>query len=329
MTRYVLALSQSRFAQTALLVLALANVILWSNTLAGTWSNQPPALQAGLPAVGALIVLVSLWSTASHLVLLRLRRMRSQIAEDAAAREEITGKANGLRDKVKAFDVELAASCEAAQNPDDVEEIGQRYRAKQASLMAEVRTLEVRAERLVRNHKRRERTFTAAEILIGRSLWRYFSRIRRSSQTPGQVLTSIATGLAGARHAHLREAWHADLAGSPEHGITVTPRQARLLGMGFVLAGLKLRFHTLGAPLWVPVDWILKSKARTTNTIATAVGAVGIYFQFTDGLHGLLADGIETGAVVYGLLHVAASTLRRHRAIELSAPSKTADRANQ
>ncbi|MFF7459402.1 hypothetical protein [Kitasatospora sp. NPDC008115] len=324
MIRPLLALSQSLFAQSALLVLALVNVILWSNTLVGAWSNQPSGL-----AAGALYVLVSLWSVAAHWVLILLRKMRRQIAEDDAAREEITWKANDLRDKVKTFDAEFAASCDVAQNLDDVEEIGQRYRAKQASLMAEVHTLEVRADRLQRNHKRRERTFTAAEILAGRSLWRYFSRLRRSPQSPGQALAFFATRLAGPGHAHLREAWQADLAGSPEDGIMVTPRQARLLGIGFVLAGLKLRLHTLGAPLWVPVDWILRSKARTTNSIAAAVGAVAIYFQFTDGLHGLLSDGIGTGGIVYGTLQAAASMLRRHRAIELSDTPETAGRADQ
>ncbi|MFF1909481.1 hypothetical protein [Kitasatospora sp. NPDC058218] len=98
--------------------------------------------------------------------------------------------------------------------------------------------------------------------------------------------------------------------------------------MGFVLAGLKLRLHILGAPLWVPVDWMLKSKARTTNTMAAVVGAVAIYFQFTDGLHGLLTDGIGTGSVVYGSLRAAVGMLRRHRAIELSDASETAGRAD-
>ncbi|MFF2956739.1 hypothetical protein ACFVVU_36025 [Kitasatospora sp. NPDC057965] len=72
---------------------------------------------------------------------------------------------------------------------------------------------------------------------------------------------------------------------------------------------------------------VLKSKARSNNTISVVVGAVAIYFQSANGLHGLLTEGLGTGVTVYGLLQAAVGTLRRHRAIELSDPPETVDQA--
>ncbi|MFE6872288.1 hypothetical protein ACFVFS_37805 [Kitasatospora sp. NPDC057692] len=328
MTRQLDALIATFFGKVVFFVLMLMSGLLSLATLPTALDVQPAGWRALLSTITIMISLACFSYAAPALSMLLVHGLRKQFDEDVAERETILRTGNALQQTVREFEAATRASCETAENLDDIEVIHQRVNAQSAVLNVAIRAHATRIERMERRNKWRGRMLTTAEILAGSTIRRYLSRARHSQQ-PGQALTSVAARLAGPRHAHLRAAWQADLAGSPEHGITVTPRQARQLGIGFVLAGLRLRLHTLGAPLWVPVDWILKSKTRTTNTIATAVGAVAIYFQLTDGLHGLLADGIETGVVVYGLLHVAASTLRRHRAIELSDPPETTDRADQ
>ena len=138
-------------------------------------------------------------------------------------------------------------------------------------------------------------------------------------------LTAVALILVGRRREAMRTQWQTHLAGAPEAGIVVTPRDGVRYATGFLLAGIRLRIHDLTSPLWRPVDWIITSTSRTNTIITTAVGALIIYIQWHDGLHTLLTEGWGwCGACGVGL-HMLARWVRRIRGIELARPESAGE----
>ncbi len=162
-----------------------------------------------------------------------------------------------------------------------------------------------------------------AAIILSHSPWQLAAQLLRRprTRTAGRALTWIALILAGPRHAHLREAWHADLAGAPEEGLSVDSRRAFRLALGFILAGLRLRVRTLSMPVWIPIDWMLSRKSRTRNAIALVVASVAVYIDITGGLNQLLTSGVESCSIIATTLGTLAHWLRRLRGIELSSPA--------
>ena len=132
--------------------------------------------------------------------------------------------------------------------------------------------------------------------------------------------TSWAARLAG-EHRSMLEAWRDVLAGDPDCGIVLTPRQQRRYAAGFVLAAVRFRLHDLGRPLWRPVDWLLSRDSRTNGFIATVVGAQAIYIVDDGGLPALVTEIWEPCGILGAGLYVLARWLRRVRGIELATTS--------
>ncbi|OEJ22470.1 hypothetical protein BGK67_33605 [Streptomyces subrutilus] len=156
---------------------------------------------------------------------------------------------------------------------------------------------------------------TTLSLAVGRLVSRERGRKSRlAAQSVG-----LAARLAGPQR-NLRGAWLDVLAGDPEGGYVLTPRQQRQHARGFLYAAVRLRLHDLTRPLWYPLDWILSSGSRTNSLHAMAVGAHIIYIQWHDGLHTLLTEGWSwvggcALAVGFGL-----RWLRKARGIELATP---------
>ncbi|MFF3398267.1 hypothetical protein ACFYW6_07110 [Streptomyces sp. NPDC002659] len=140
---------------------------------------------------------------------------------------------------------------------------------------------------------------------------------RRQRSRSALRITSMAAHLAGCRRG-LRNAWFADLAGDPENGLALTPREQRHLAAGFVMAALRMRAHDLLGGLWRPVDWLLVVETRTQGLIAAVVGAQAIYIVRDGGLSALVTEVWEPCAILGGGLYVLTRWLRRVRGIELA-----------
>ncbi|MFF3726864.1 hypothetical protein ACFYYM_31360 [Streptomyces erythrochromogenes] len=158
---------------------------------------------------------------------------------------------------------------------------------------------------------------TATALLVAER--RLVSRARGRKSRLATRSVGFAARLAGPRR-NLRGAWLDVLAGDPESGYVLTPRQQRQAARGFLYAAVRLRLHDLTRPLWHPLDWILSSGSRTNSLHAAAVGAHIVYIQWHDGLHTLLTEGWSwvggcALAVGFGL-----RWLRKARGIELAAP---------
>ncbi|MBK3633821.1 hypothetical protein ACWC9X_21800 [Streptomyces asoensis] len=136
----------------------------------------------------------------------------------------------------------------------------------------------------------------------------------------------LASFVAGARRAHLREEWAAILAGDPGNGVVLSSRRRLRYAVGFLLAALRMRLRDLAAPLWMPVDWLLSAESRTRGCIASVVGAQILYIQHEDGLHALVTEGWGWCGGCAITLRLFAGRLRRLRGIELaSAGGESAD----
>ncbi|WP_331720528.1 hypothetical protein OG851_42940 (plasmid) [Streptomyces sp. NBC_00161] len=129
----------------------------------------------------------------------------------------------------------------------------------------------------------------------------------------------FAALLAGPRR-NLRGAWLDVLAGDPEGGYVLTPRQQRQHARGFLYAAVRLRLHDLSRPLWHPLDWTLSSESRTNSLHAMAVGAHIVYIQWHDGLHTLLTEGWSWVGGCALAVGVGLRWLRKARGIELATP---------
>ncbi|MEU6215425.1 hypothetical protein ABZ891_36710 [Streptomyces sp. NPDC047023] len=151
------------------------------------------------------------------------------------------------------------------------------------------------------------------------TMLRLVSRIRgrKSGLAAGSV--RVAARLAGPRR-NLHGAWLDVLAGDPEGGYVLSPRQQRRHARGFLYAAVRMRLHDLTRRLWHPVDWVLSSGSRTNAVHAMAVGAHVVYIQWQDGLHTLLTDGWSWVGGCALAVGIGLRWLRKARGIELATP---------
>jgi len=133
-------------------------------------------------------------------------------------------------------------------------------------------------------------------------------------------LTSWASRIAGS-HRDTDE-WRAHLAGAPEEGIVLTPRQQQRAAFGFLIAAMRFRLHDLCGGLWWPVDWLLRTPARSNAFITAAVGAQAIYIVGDDGLSALVTEVWEPCGIAGAALYALSRWLRRVRGIELAAAER-------
>lgn len=150
------------------------------------------------------------------------------------------------------------------------------------------------------------------------------SRGRSGRSRTAWTVTSWAASLAGERR-NMLAAWCDHLAGDPDHGIVLTPRQQRRYAAGFALAAIRFRLHDCVQPLWHPIDWLLSKDSRTNGCIASIVGVQAIYIVGHGGIPALVTEVWEPCGALGAGLYILARWLRRVRGIELAAISPPPD----
>ena len=129
--------------------------------------------------------------------------------------------------------------------------------------------------------------------------------------------TDAAAGLAGwlvgSRHAHLRDAWAADLYGDPERGRPPADQQLRLAA-GFVVAAIRMRLQDLTNLAWRPVDVLLASSYGSRLAIPTPSAIAVVMVVHSSGLYGLVANA-ENLTCIATAPYLAVKGLRRYRHI--------------
>lgn len=143
-------------------------------------------------------------------------------------------------------------------------------------------------------------------------------RPRRSRSAWG--LTSWASRLAGRQRD--TDQWRAHLAGVPEEGIVLAPRQQLGAAFGFLVAAVRYRLSDLLGGLWRPVDWLLRTPHRSNAFITAAVGAQAVYIVGDDGLAALVTEVWEPCGIAGASLFALTRWLRRVRGIELATPDR-------
>jgi hypothetical protein len=129
------------------------------------------------------------------------------------------------------------------------------------------------------------------------------------------VLTGLASMLAGARHAHLREAWAADLYGDPESGETPAGSKKLRMAAGFIAAALRCRLDDAADLLWQPVDALVSSWHGSNLAVLLPLTiTVGLILP-REGFYGLIANA-DNLAVIAGASYAAIKGLRKYRQIE-------------
>ncbi len=81
-----------------------------------------------------------------------------------------------------------------------------------------------------------------------------------------------------------------------------------------------MRVHDAVRPLWLPVDWVLRSQQRTNGFIAAVIGTQAVYIVGDGGLASLVTEVWEPCAIAGASLYVLSRWLRRVRGIELATP---------
>ncbi|MFF3690703.1 hypothetical protein [Streptomyces sp. NPDC002187] len=138
-------------------------------------------------------------------------------------------------------------------------------------------------------------------------------------------LLGLAILLAGRRRSHLGEEWRAILAGDPEGGLDVSPRERRRHAAGFLLAAVRMRLRDAVRPAWIPVDWLLATDSRSNAFIAAVVGAQAIYIVGDGGLAALVTEIWEPCGILGAGLSVLTRWLRKVRGIELASAQPPAE----
>lgn len=148
----------------------------------------------------------------------------------------------------------------------------------------------------------------------------------RSTCTTGSVraLTGLASALAGHRHAHLRDAWAADLHGDPT---AEPPSASRRLGLaaGDVVAALRCRRDDAVTLAWRPVDALIASWHGSHLAILTPVAVAAGMIGSHDGFYGLLVNA-ENLMVIAIASYAAIKGLRRYR--QISTPERPGRKAS-
>lgn len=133
------------------------------------------------------------------------------------------------------------------------------------------------------------------------------------------VTVDVAVVIAGRSHAHLREAWEADLFGDPDSGQLPSAGHRVRLSAGFVAAAVRCRADDVAAVGWRRVDEVLGSwhGSRVALVLPTVVAAVAIVAA--GGLYGLVVNAENLG-VIGAASYAAVRGLRRYR--DVSAPQR-------
>jgi hypothetical protein len=135
------------------------------------------------------------------------------------------------------------------------------------------------------------------------------------TETPTHVMTAIAVFLAGRRHAHLREAWGADLHGDPEAREPLPSGRRLRLASGFVIAALRCRADDAVLLAWRPVDALLASwRASRIAVLAPVTGATWAVL-IREGFYGLVNHWNALAGIATAT-YFAIKGLRRYRRIE-------------
>ncbi len=142
-------------------------------------------------------------------------------------------------------------------------------------------------------------------------------RARPARKPRAERWASFAARIAGDRRA-MRSAWLADLHGSPEDGVSLTPWQQRRYALGVLVAALRFFLRDSLGRLWRPVDWVLGTRNRRETFIGLPPALLVLYIAKHDGLHTLLTEGWGwvggCGIATFALVR----WLQRVRGIELA-----------
>ena len=135
----------------------------------------------------------------------------------------------------------------------------------------------------------------------------------------------MAAVIAGSRHAHLREAWDADLYGDPEDGVLPSARRRVRLAGGFIVAALWCRLDDATALAWRPVDALLASWQGSRLAMAVPVTvAVGLVLA-REGFFALISSADNLG-VIAAAPYAAIKCLRKYR--QISTPRRPEKKAS-
>jgi hypothetical protein len=137
------------------------------------------------------------------------------------------------------------------------------------------------------------------------------------------VIMQVAAFLAGSRHAHLREAWDADLFGDSEAG-ELPPVSRRLrLAAGDVVAAVRCRLDDVIVLGWRPVDALLGSWHGSRAAMVVPVTVAAGLVLGREGFYGLIANADNLG-VIATAPYLAIKGLRKYRQIATpKRPEKT------
>jgi hypothetical protein len=145
---------------------------------------------------------------------------------------------------------------------------------------------------------------------------RRVSRALRAGCAEGSVLAiaALAGLLAGGRHAHLREAWTADLYGDPEAGSLPSARSRLELTAGFVIAALRCRLDDAADLAWRPVDALLSSWHGSRLAAYMPITVALCLVLSHEGFYGLITNTENLG-VIAAAPYAAIKVLRKYRQI--------------
>jgi hypothetical protein len=140
------------------------------------------------------------------------------------------------------------------------------------------------------------------------------------------TLVKLAGSVVGRRHAHLRDAWAADLHGDPTADAPPTTSRRLRLAAGFVAAAARCRLDDAIVLALQPVDKLLGSWHGSRLAIFTPItAAVGLILS-RDGFYGLVTNA-ENLAVITSAPYLAIKALRRYRQIRVPKPPERKDAA--
>jgi hypothetical protein len=127
-------------------------------------------------------------------------------------------------------------------------------------------------------------------------------------------LLILAGLLAGRRHAHLRDAWAADLYGEPD-GVQLPSAQRLKLAAGDVVAALRCRLDDAADLIWQLVDGLLSSWHGSNLTVLMPVTiALGLIMS-REGCYGLINNADNLG-VIAAAPYAVIKGLRKYRQID-------------
>ncbi|MFE3202230.1 hypothetical protein [Embleya sp. NPDC059237] len=184
----------------------------------------------------------------------------------------------------------------------------------------------VGATPLVVHHFKATVRFDMGLIFVGRPHRRasVFRRIHRAEYS--MRATRIAAWIAGKARPHLAAEWRDHLTVDPD-AHSLGQRVRMVTALGFVVAALRMRVADCVDSAWRPVDWLLRTEARTNTLVAGAVGSLVIHLVRTDGLHDMITQNWQAPTALGAGLMVLARWLRRIRNIDVETSARAGRRA--